>query len=57
MAERQFGFYSQSSVLSTESSMMSFLTDSMSRTNETDGRYVLKDAVRYPGSEAMALVT
>ena len=54
MAERQVEFYGQSPVASTESSTTGFLPDSVNRTNETGGRYVLKDAVKY---EAMAVVT
>jgi hypothetical protein len=42
---------------STGFSTMSFPPDAMNRINETEGRCVLKDAVRYPGSEAMALMT
>jgi hypothetical protein len=45
--ERQVEFYSQNPIASTESSTMGFLPDSVNRTNETGGRYVLKDAARY----------
>jgi hypothetical protein len=57
MAEWQVEVLNHSQAASTEFSTMSFPPNAMKRINETEGRYVLKDAVRYPGSEAMAFIT